>query len=276
MIKAQLLLLGSQFIFSLCFVTQLWAGERWLPGRLYPMGEVVTQNNVRYVATFWNRGNAPQDSRSHWDGWVEVDDSIALFELGRDYNSGDVVDLYGEWYLAKWGNRNEQPESSWYWRRLGSDDFIDVLGALPVETEERKSALAILGEDRNRNRVRDSYEAKVFALYSNPEQQRLAMNVSYIYQALYELELDESINLLEEEATELFRVLTAWNNCIEVFRSADPDTPTPFELHINTLQRALFYRFGQNEAYRDLNGKEDWIWIPQQRNYCQYYELRTN
>jgi hypothetical protein len=237
---------------------------------------VVTHHQERFIATLWNKGNEPSASKSHWDGWVKVDDSIPLFELGLDYNSGDAVYVYGELYLAKWGNRNEQPESSWYWRRLGKDDYVDVSGSLEVIADDPKSARAILGEDQNRNSVRDSYEAQVIALYPHIEQQRLAINVSYIYRALHELELDESINLLEEEASELFQVLMAWTDCIDSFQSIDPNIDTPTDLYINTLKRALFYRFGQNEAYRDLNGNDDWIWTQQERNYCQYYDLAGN
>jgi hypothetical protein len=199
-----------------------------------------------------------------------------LFELGADYNSGDVVEVYGELYLAKWGNRNEQPESSWYWRRLGKDDYVDVSGSLEVIADDPKAAHAILGEDQNRNSIRDSYEAQVLALYPSIEQQRLAMNASYIHRALHEFELDESINLLEEEATEIFHVLTAWDKCITVFQSHYPIVRTPLELYVNTIYRALFYRFGQNEAYRDLNGSEDWIRDEHKRDYCQYYKLTAN
>lgn len=274
--KSSVLITLQTILLSLFSSVQVLANEPWQPNQSYQIGQVVTQHEERFIATLWNKDNAPSVSLSHWDGWVKVDDSIPLFELGSDYHSGDVVEVYGELYLAKWGNRNEQPESSWYWRRLGKDDYVDVSGSLEVIADDPKSAYAILGEDQNRNSIRDSYEAQVFALYPSLEQQRLAMNYSYINRAMHELELDESINLLEEEATEIFHVLTAWDSCITLFQSHHAKVRTPLDLYVNTIYRALFYRFGQNEAYRDLNGSEDWIRDEHERDYCQYYELTAN
>ncbi len=253
-----------------------WAVSSWQPTNYYQLGDIVSHNDSLFIATLWNKSNSPEYSNSHWDGWVKIGHEVSLFEWGLDYNSGDIVEVNGELYLSKWANRNEEPESSWYWRRLGSDDYVDVSGALDIKADDPKSVLSILGQDENRNGVRDSFEANVLALYPIADQRRLAMNASFIYRALHELELDESINLLEEEATELFLVLTAWNDCVSVFHSYHREMTTPFHLYMDTLYRSLFYRFGQNEAYSDLNGNEEWILRIHERNYCQYYELTVN
>ncbi|MDN3614235.1 carbohydrate-binding protein [Vibrio gallaecicus] len=246
--------------------------QSWEEQVVYSIGDCVAHNGEAFVATHWNKGNEPYIGKSHWEGWVHVNSSIPQFEVDKNYHSGLVVYVNGDLYLSKWGNKGEHPETSWYWRRLATDGVLDRSTNAPGESSDPKSAEVILGTDLNRNNIKDSFELGVLDTYQNEELRRMALNVSFIYRALHELELDESINLLEEESYELFNSLFAWENCMVEIRKLH-DLKDPMSLYLDSIYASLLYRFGQNEAYRDLNGEFNFSEEVLTRSNCSYYEF---
>ena len=246
--------------------------QPWEEPVTYNVGDRVTHNEEVFVAALWNKRNEPSVSNSHWEGWVHVHQSIPQFDVDENYHSGQVVYVNGDLYLSKWGNKGEQPRTSWYWRRLAADIVLEGNVEVPVESSDPKSAEVILGTDLNRNNIKDSFELAVLDTYQNEELQRMALNMSFIYRAVHELELDESINLLEEESYELFNSLFAWENCMDELRELH-ELKDPMSLYLDSIYASLLYRFGQNEAYRDLNGEFNFSEKVLTRSNCIYYDF---
>ncbi|WP_123766753.1 hypothetical protein [Vibrio maerlii] len=262
-------------VLSLCFSEPILALESWNSHKRYSPGERVFYQDIQYVSTHWNLSNAPKPSNTYWDGWLLVEAEITRFNWGSDYDSGDVVEYYGDIYLAKWGNRNELPAESWYWRRLASDDYLNVTGISDVDRHLPHSVEFILGEDINRNHIKDRLEFKVLHTYPSTELQRLALNASFVYRALHQLELDESINLLEQEVISLFAALSGWQQCMQELGERNPRIDTPWVLYHDTLYSSLLYQLGQNEALQDLNGEFEKLNDLVAKNYCEDYDLAT-
>ncbi|NOH98059.1 hypothetical protein [Vibrio sp. 99-70-13A1] len=246
--------------------------QPWEEQVTYNVGDRVTHSREIFVATLWNKSNEPSVSKSHWEGWIHVNQSIPQFDVDENYHSGQVVYVNGDLYLSKWGHKGEQPETSWYWRRLATDGVLESNIEVSVESSNPKSAEVILGTDLNRNNIKDSFELAVLETYQNEELQRMALNMSFIYRAVHELELDESINLLEEESLELFNSLFAWENCMEEL-GTDQELIDPMSLYLDSIYASLLYRFGQNEAYRDLNGEFNFSEKVLTRSNCIYYDF---
>ncbi|MGF1753132.1 hypothetical protein L4C33_05985 [Vibrio makurazakiensis] len=263
---------------SSCSIT--WASEIWQSDMSYQVGDMVSHNEQVFVSTQWNKGNLPNPTGNHWQGWVLSSENIAQFEFGKHYASGELVYVNSELYLSKWGNTNERPDISWYWRKLSNHSSLDIREYTPQHHSNPKSREAILGQDSNRNSIKDAYEVAVFEQYKSEDLQRLALNMSYIYRALHQLELDESINLLEEEATDLFVSLFAWETCmehlqVEKVRTSYDELKLPRSLYLDNIYSALFFRLGQNEAFRDLNGEFDFYDQNALESHCEYYDLET-
>lgn len=166
------------------------ASELWEDNKQYETGDIISWEDMTYIATSRSFNYKPEDNTDNLDGWVTFDTSkIELWEPSETYSKGVLVKHKSNFYLSKWWNENEEPSfgasnSNGPWFELGisseltNKERIDQLAESNLIPNLTDRSDELLGIDIDGNGIRDDVDNFIEINYQEESHKKAAQQLA--------------------------------------------------------------------------------------------------